>query len=317
MAEDLRFYLAGQADENAVARRQPFAHRVAARADRLPRSPSNPTLSLGSKVKIVPKGLRSFDEHDADFFLELLPGPRDRDGLPESLRFWKSWIEETDPDKTAPVGLIYGPSGCGKSSLVKAGLLPRLSDDILAIYIEATPNETETRLRSGLKKHCPDLPENLGLRDSLAALRRGEALPAGKKVLIVLDQFEQWLHARREEENTLLVQALRQCDGQHVQCIVMVRDDFWMAATRFMRALEIRLLEGHNSAAVDLFDPTHARRVLASFGRAFGRLSRSNSDQPGTKTTRTRIRKTSSRKPLRGWLRKARSSACGWPSSPR
>src|SRR5271166_6350446 len=27
-------------------------------------------------VKVVPKGLRAFDEHDADFFLELLPGPR-------------------------------------------------------------------------------------------------------------------------------------------------------------------------------------------------------------------------------------------------
>src|SRR5262245_32401967 len=29
-------------------------------------------------AKIVPKGLRSFDANDADFFLELLPGPRDR-----------------------------------------------------------------------------------------------------------------------------------------------------------------------------------------------------------------------------------------------
>ena len=55
-------------------------------------------------IKIVPKGLRSFDAHDADFFLELLPGPRDRDGLPDSIRFWKTRIEETDPDKTFPVG---------------------------------------------------------------------------------------------------------------------------------------------------------------------------------------------------------------------
>ena len=70
-----------------------------------------------------------------------------------------------------------------------------------------------------------------------------------------------------------LVQALRQCDGAHVQCIVMVRDDFWMAATRFLRDLEIHLLEGQNSAAVDLFDPDHARKVLAAFGRAFGKLS--------------------------------------------
>src|SRR5262249_45550872 len=74
------------------------------------------------------------------------------------------------------------------------------------------------------------------------------------------------------QENTDLVQALRQCDGGRVQCIVMVRDDFWMAVTRFMRQLEVRLVEGQNSAAVDLFDVDHGKRVLAAFGRAFGRL---------------------------------------------
>ncbi|MCI0465091.1 MAG: SUMF1/EgtB/PvdO family nonheme iron enzyme, partial [Gemmataceae bacterium] len=45
-----------------------------------------------------------------------------------------------------------------------------------------------------------------------------------------------------------------------------------MAATRFMRDLEIPLLEGKNSAAVDLFDRLHARKVLAAFGRSFGVL---------------------------------------------
>ena len=30
---------------------------------------------------------------------------------------------------------------------------------------------------------------------------------------MVLDQFEQWLHARRSEKIPELVQALRQCDG--------------------------------------------------------------------------------------------------------
>lgn len=103
-------------------------------------------------------------------------------------------------------------------------------------------------------------------------MRRGEGIPAGKKVLIVLDQFEQWLHAQKAEEAPDLVQSLRQCDGGHVQCIVMVRDDFWMAATRFMRSLEIRLLEAENSNAVDLFPLRHAEKVLAAFGRAFGDL---------------------------------------------
>ena len=236
---------------------------------------SSDTLKTGSSssqfVKIVPKGLRSFDAHDADFFLELLPGPRDRNGLPDSLRFWKTRIEETDPDHTFSVGLIYGPSGCGKSSLVKAGLLPRLAEDIIPIYIEATPEETENRLLHGLRKSCPALEKNLSLVDSLASLRRGLGLPVGKKVLIILDQFEQWLHAKKEEDVDL-VQALRQCDGGRVQCVVMVRDDFWLAVSRFLRELEIRLLEGRNIALVDLFDPDHARKVLAALGRALGRL---------------------------------------------
>ena len=230
------------------------------------------SISDSVAIRIVPKGLRSFDAHDADFFLELLPGPRDRDGLPDSLRFWKTRIEEPNFAETFSVGLMYGPSGCGKSSLVKAGLLPRLSADVISVYIEATPDETETRLLRGLHTRCPGLESHLGLKDSLAALRRGQGMPPGKKVLIVLDQFEQWLHAHKEEENIELVQALRQCDGGHVQCIILVRDDFWLAVSRFSRELEVRLLEGRNSVLVDLFEPHHAIKVLAGFGRAFGQL---------------------------------------------
>ena len=229
-------------------------------------------------IRIVPRGLRSFNEHDADFFLELLPGPRDRDGLPDSIRFWKTRIEETDADKTFSVGLIYGPSGCGKSSLVKAGLLPHLSEDVIAVYVESTTDEAESRLLKGLRRRCRGLTDNLNLKETLAILRRGQEIPAGKKVLIVLDQFEQWLHSHKETENTDLVQALRQCDGEHVQCIVMVRDDFWLALSRFMMGLEVDLSPGRNLALADLFDMDHARKVLTAFGRAFGKLSQSSAE---------------------------------------
>jgi serine/threonine protein kinase/formylglycine-generating enzyme required for sulfatase activity len=222
-------------------------------------------------VRIVPKGLRSYDATDADFFLELLPGPRDRDGLPDSIRFWKKRMEEADAERTFSVGLIYGPSGCGKSSLVKAGLLPKLSEAVTAVYVEATGEETEARLLKGLRRQLPDLPGDLGLIESLAVLRRGRFLGAGQKVLLVLDQLEQWLHAKRGADNTALVPALRQCDGGRLQAIVMVRDDFWLAVSRFMQALEI-VPDGENSRLVDLFDPRHAKKVLTAFGRAFGAL---------------------------------------------
>ena len=274
MAEDLREFLktaGGLASPAAPA--VPISPAPGSTLESAPPPPtSRQSDSEQRPIKIVPKGLRSFDEHDADFFLELLPGPRDRDGLPESIRFWKRKFEQIEPDLTFKVGLIYGPSGCGKSSMVKAGLLPRLAKHVLTIYVEATPEETEARLLKGLSKACPELPQGSGLVDSLANLRRGCILPSERKVLLVLDQFEQWLFAKKGEQNSELVASLRHCDGGHVQALVLVRDDFWMAATRFMRGLEIRLIEGENSAAVDLFDLDHARKVLVAFGQAFGRL---------------------------------------------
>lgn len=243
---------------------------------------SRPTITTPSSdsqaIRLVPKGLRSFDSQDADFFLELLPGPRDREGLPDAIRFWKARIEETDPDETFRIGLMYGPSGCGKSSLLKAGLIPQLAAHVEPVYVEATADELEIRLLSGLRKHCPTLPQTLDLRDTLAALRRGQGLVGGRKVLIVVDQFEQWLHKKGQEENTELIQALRQCDGGRVQCIVLVRDDFWMAVTRRLAELEIDLVPGRNIAAIDLFDLRHARKVLTAYGQAYGALPEKLSD---------------------------------------
>ena len=81
------------------------------------------------------------------------------------------------------------------------------------------------------------------------------------------------------ENDAELFQALRQCDGSRVQCLLMVRDDFWLAVSRFMQALEIRLVEGENSRLVDLFDARHARKVLAALGAAFGALPESAAER--------------------------------------
>ena len=263
LADDLRHWL----DSSAASDAAPAAGVGA---------PPLPDAS-SARTAIIPKGLRAFDEQDADFFLELLPGPRGRDGLPESIRFWKTRIEETDPDKVFSVGLIYGPSGCGKSSLVKAGLLPRLAPRVAAVYVEATPQDTEVRLLKGIRKHVSQLPAGDSLPESLLWLR--ENLRArDRKTLIVLDQFEQWLHAHSEQDGRQLIDALRHCDGIHVQCLVLVRDDFYVAVNRFFQKLEVPILEGQNYALVDLFDLDHARKVLTAFGRAYGKLAESTAE---------------------------------------
>ena len=101
---------------------------------------------------------------------------------------------------------------------------------------------------------------------------------SGQKVLLVLDQLEQWLHGKRSEENTELVAALRQCDGEHLQAVVMVRDEFWLAVSRFMADLEAELIPGQNIALVDLFAQRHAKKVLTLFGQAYGLLPERSSD---------------------------------------
>lgn len=275
LADEIRWLLAQQAPTPGL---RPSVTSVS--AGTTPVAPLTPnTAELAERVidatptgptRIVPKGLRSFDASDASFFLELLPGPFDREGLPEGLRFWKTRIEEIDPEKTFKVGLVYGPSGCGKSSLMKAGLLPRLSPKIIPIYLEATPEDTETRLVRAVRKAIPDV-EGGSLKEMLSVIRRRKLVPTGGKLLLVLDQFEQWLFAEKNYAKAALTEALLQCDGGTVQAMVMVREDFWVSVSRFLRELEVSI-EKSNSAMVDLFDMEHAAKVLGLFGKAYGKL---------------------------------------------
>jgi len=228
---------------------------------------------------VIPRGLRTFTQEDRDFFLKLIPGPRDREGLPTPVRFWKNRIEEREPEETFNVGLLYGPSGCGKSSLIKAGVLPRLNSDVEPLYIDATSRDTEARLLRLLRRKFKGLSRDLDLADSVCELREQIELRSGQKVLLVVDQFEQWLHQWQSGADAELVRALRQCDGGNVQCVLMVRDDFWLPVSRFMRQLELGIVDGTNAMLVDSFDPEHARRVLRELGVAYKRLPGNLADQ--------------------------------------
>jgi energy-coupling factor transporter ATP-binding protein EcfA2 len=231
-------------------------------------NPRTTRAAAATMQRITPRGLRSFTAEDASYFLELLPGPRNRDGLPESIAFWKDKIQQRDPDQTFMVGLLYGPSGCGKSSLVKAGLIPSLSPEVIAIYIEATPEETESRLLRQLRKRLPELPSDVGLAESVERVRRSH----GPKVVLVIDQFEQWLYSHRVDLDGELVRALRQCDGGRLQTILMIRDDFYLAAARLMNYIDVPIVTDQNFKLVDLFDLEHARQVLVRFGQAYNKL---------------------------------------------
>ena len=254
LADDLRRWLTSEAPTEAFSKTTHSGETAGGSA---------------SIARFVPKGLRAFEFEDAAFFLKLIPGPRDRDGVPEVIRDWKRRIEERDSSRTFSVGLLYGPSGSGKSSLIKAGVIPRLSRQVRVIYVPASSKGTEARIRTAFSREFPELATEGELVLAIAALRDRGAGQRGQKVLLVLDQFEQWLQSHLDDCDGELVHALRQCDGAGCQALLLVRDDFWMATTRFLRALDIRLLEGVNSMPVELFDLQHAGFVLAELGQAW------------------------------------------------
>ncbi|WP_168221705.1 bifunctional serine/threonine-protein kinase/formylglycine-generating enzyme family protein [Aquisphaera giovannonii] len=235
----------------------------------------------GERPPASPRGMRPFRGEDAESFVSLLPGPRGSDGLPESIRFWKLRIEGEEASRPFSVGVLFGPSGGGKSSFIRAGLLPLRDRRIVEpVVLDATPCGLEDRLLAELRLLAPQLPADVDIADAIGIIRDDQAVRPRKKILLVLDQFEQWLQGRPLGPSTALARALRQCDGRHVQAILLVRDDFWMATTRLMRAVEVPLLEGVNTAAVEIFDARHARKVLEEFGRSLGQLGPSSTVTP-------------------------------------
>ena len=169
-------------------------------------------------MRVVPKGLRAFDLEDADFFLSLLPGPRDRDGLPESIRAWKTRIDQTDPSQVVPGGAALRPF---RVRQVVAGQGRAAS---------ATGCSYRTGLCRGLRRRHRAAPAR-GPQAEVSRysrkppawsrppprLREGTVQPPDTKVLIVLDQFEQWLHHHLDDPGSELLQAIRQCDGRRLQ----------------------------------------------------------------------------------------------------
>jgi serine/threonine protein kinase len=268
-ADELRDFLAGRMDSQSARRGPSSARSTNVSTFQSDEQPSTKSADTQARIpRVVPKGLRSFDRSDSDFFLALLPGPFDRTGMPEGLRFWKNQIEA---QQSFRVGLVSGPSGCGKSSLIKAGLLTRLSPKIASVYIEATQEDTSAKLLEEIQRRIPEVAGQ-SLSDALISIRRRKLLPHGGKLLLVIDQFEQWLYARKNFAQSELTDALRQCDGESIQAILMVRDDFWQSIGRFFKELDIPVVERENSAMVDLFDLDHAKKVLMLFGQAYNKL---------------------------------------------
>lgn len=220
-------------------------------------------------LRLTPTRGRPFEARDAALYVSMLPGPHGDDHLPADLSFWKSQIEAEGA--TFAVGLLTGVAGSGKSSYVQAGLLPNLAEHVQAIVVPAATQDTERAWRTALAPLLSNPSASINLAEALRRLRE-RCEKQRTKFLFVIDQFERCLLGAAPAAPTGLQDALRQCDGKHLQVLLVVRTEYMPLAEQTLKAWGLAIEPGKNQGAVAPFAPEHAFQVLLRMGQAFRHL---------------------------------------------
>lgn len=239
----------------------------------------------GTEPPLVPRGMQAYRSVDSEAYLRLLVGRRNRNGIPESIQFWKDALESNSISHGFRLAAMLGPSGCGKSSFIRAGLIPQLDPNcIRSYYVEADYANTEQRVRKAMVESIPVDASNLSLTQLADGLRSRLWPQEVKKHVLIIDQFEQWMIANPQPEKSELLTALQHCDGVNLCCIILVRDDFWSATSQLFHLLDVEWNEDRNIQRMDLLNEEQAKFVLHRLGHAFDRLPSIDQDHPLTRT---------------------------------
>jgi hypothetical protein len=138
-----------------------------------------------------------------------------------------------------PLTVLYGPSGVGKSSVLRAGVLPQLRANVdgAAVYFNAWQTESflsdlTDQCRTALKVNQPDA----GLEAVVSM--------SGRRLFVLLDQFEELLLYHQEDEvgaqfDALLARLVNRQDLA-VNILVGIRED---ALSRFDQRFSIRIAD--------------------------------------------------------------------------
>lgn len=193
--------------------------------------------------------LQALTQRNAGYYRDLV-NAIGGEGLGPQIDTFLARILRQKPDEVVlplpPVIALSAPSGAGKSSWVAAGMLPTLrnrdhSNSLIIVHLNAdesrSPNgpvteRTVQRLRSLLIYRLGLLPNTTDSLDTIlrAWKRRASASQILRskrhpKLLIVLDQFEQWLSVHGHAAGSQLEQALTNCDGDTLQVLLVFRSD--------------------------------------------------------------------------------------------
>ncbi|MEV6325428.1 TIR domain-containing protein [Nocardia sp. NPDC051787] len=141
---------------------------------------------------------------------------------------------------TPSILVIYGPSGCGKSSLVQAGVIPLIADE--NYWLPMVPMRPDVdpigalartlafaRRQTGLDWRLSSVRDRLakdGLRDVADEILIADESSGRRKLLLVVDQFEELLRRAGPEQRAEFTELLIPAIGGPVQALATLRADF-------------------------------------------------------------------------------------------
>ncbi len=204
------------------------------------------------------KGLRSFELKDAEIFKRLERG--------------RDLQEVLDAVDTADLRLfvLMGESGVGKSSLLQAGLLPNLGQvGFVGMYVKFTNREP-----------LDSIGKVLGVQESgsLVEMLRSAVAKAGRPIVLILDQFEQFFVQFQEEKRAEFIGELKAWyeSDVAVKILIGIRGDLSDRLLDIQKALGYSL-RPDQSYRLERFAPAQATEVLRviaetekwSFNQAF------------------------------------------------
>jgi hypothetical protein len=171
-------------------------------------------------------GLRAFD---VDMHRAFFGRRREVDDL---VRLLRSLAKRGE----GQVVVLVGPSGCGKSSLVRAGLLPAMANEpgwaTLAPFVPGTdPVAALSQELAHAARHTPSqirqqLNADNGLVHVVENLLFAGASPPRRRLLVVIDQFEEILTRSSATGRAQLAEMLRPAVAGPVQVVVTLRSEF-------------------------------------------------------------------------------------------
>ncbi|HEU0291824.1 MAG TPA: ATP-binding protein [Anaerolineales bacterium] len=168
-------------------------------------------------------------------------------------------------------GVLWGESGCGKTSLLRAGLVPRLrKENYLPLYIPKPTQDPQEAIRVALAKELGGSTKksDKDLKSQLKA-----AAPKGKKVVILVDQFEEFFITNRTASSRAgfikWLGSVVSDDTLPIAFLIGIRGDFFVQLQNFAPQIP-EPTSTRSTYQLQNFDLEQAKQIFSAAAKADG-----------------------------------------------